>query len=413
MRFPTLFSIRSNDSTLRQYDSFGGEDEESLPPPPPPLSAPPSPQSDSSIPPQWSPDDVSAMTAPSGLGTMSNVEALETNNHTPSKESQGGRYVDGFPPSPGAAVELELAIYERLEKARKVENDLARDEQNRRDSRKRRLCSIALLLLAVLALSIGLARGLNPRTVEVGHKESTPSEHSPTSDTEGTSSDSLAVKTGPFIKDNLSIMVVGLTSGFSSDARHVLEQNYCAFFADYYNNPRESDWLRSNLDIAECSVHALDINRRRLNAGLSTNGLIVNLNQTLTLEYPNAGNFTYIKASIDYVVSAPFKDRIAVASLVEKLKNQSETDEFSNLKDIHFAPEPITTTGSQAPASLLPEDIAPVPTKAPSKAPSKVPTTHSPTAIPTAKPTNLPWNEEKDEKGKDKDKKKKNMKGKI
>ena len=166
MRFPTLSSIRSNDSTVRQYDSFCDEDDESLPPPPPPLSTPPSPQADPSSQAQWSPDDVSAMTVPSGLGTMSNVEALETNDRNSSKESQGEQYVDGFPPSTAAAVELELAIYERLEKARKVENDLARDEQNRRDSRKRGLCIIAVLLLAVLALSVGLAQGLNQRTVD-------------------------------------------------------------------------------------------------------------------------------------------------------------------------------------------------------------------------------------------------------
>ena len=413
MRFPTLSSIRSNDSTVRQYDSFGDEDDESLPPPPPPLSTPPSPQADPSSQAQWSPDDVSAMTVPSGLGTMSNVEALETNDRNSSKESQGEQYVDGFPPSTAAAVELELAIYERLEKARKVENDLARDEQNRRDSRKRGLCAVAVLLLAVLALSVGLAQGLNQRTVDEENNnsiESTPSEQSPTNDTEGTSIDSFVVETdGPFIHVDLSIMLVGLTSpSLSSTATHVIEQDYCAFFSDYYNNPRERDWLRSNVDIAECSVEALETNHRRLNDS-SANGLIVELNQTLTLEYPNAGNFTYIKASMDYVVSAPFKDEMAVASLVEKLQNKPETDDFSDLKDIRFAPEPVPTTDSQAPVSMPPEDIVPVPTTEPSKAPFKVPTTLSPTENPTAQPTNLP---RKEEKGKDKDKKK-NTKGKV
>ena len=328
----------------------------------------------------------------------SNVEALETNNHTPSKESQGEQYVDGFPPSTSAAVELELAIYERLEKARKVENDLARDEQNRKESRKRGLCIIAVLLLAVLALSVGLAQGLNQRTVDEEKKnsiESTPSEQSPTNDTEGTPIDSFVVETdGPFIRDDLSIMLVGLTSpSLSSNATHVLEQDYCAFFSDYYNNPRERDWLRSNVDIAECSVEALETNHRRLNEDSSASGLIVELNQTLTLEYPNAANFTYIKASMDYVVSAPFKDEMAVASLVEKLSN-SEAPEFSDLKDIRFAPEPVPAD-SQAPVSMPPEDILPVPITEPSKAPFKVPTTLSPT-----------------EKGKDKDKKK-NTKGKV
>ena len=344
---------------------------------------------------------------------MSNVEALETNNRTPSKESQGEQYVDGFPPSTSAAVELELAIYERLEKARKVENDLARDEQNRKESRKRGLCIIAVLLLAVLALSVGLAQGLNQRTVDEENNnsiESTPSEQSPTNDTKGTPIDSFVVETdGPFIRDDLSIMLVGLTSpSLSSNATHVLEQDYCAFFSDYYNNPRERDWLRSNVDIAECSVEALETNHRRLNEDSSASGLIVELNQTLTLEYPNAANFTYIKASMDYVVSAPFKDEMAVASLAEKLKNKKETDEFSDLKDIRFAPEPVPAD-SQAPVSMPPEDIVPVPTTEPSKAPFKVPTTLSPTENPTAQPTNLP---RKEEKGKDKDKKK-NTKGKV
>lgn len=415
MRFPTLFSIRSNDSTLRQYDSFGDEDDESLPPPPPPLSTPPSPQADPSSQTQWSPDDVSAMTAPSGLGTMSNVEALDTNSCTPRNKIQGERYVDGFPPSPAAAVELELAIYERLEKARKVENDLARDEQNRRDSRKRRLCIIAILLLAIFALSVGLAQGLNRHTVDAGNSENTPSDQFPTNDKERPPIDPLVVQTdGPFIRDDLSIMLVGLASpSLSSNATHVLEQDYCAFFSDYYNNPRERDWLRSNVDIAECSVKTLETNRRRLNQDSSASGIIVELNQTLTLEYPNAGNFTHIKASMDYVASAPFQDEMAVASLVEKLKNEPETDEFSDLKDIRFAPEPVTVTNSQAPMSVPPrEDIVPAPTMSPSMSPSNAPTTISPTENPTAQPTNLPWKEEKDEKGKDKDKKK-NAKGKI
>ena len=404
MRFPNLFSIRSNDSTVRHYDNFGDEDEESLPPPPPPLSTPSSPQTDPSSQTQWSPDDVSAMTAPSGLGTMSNVE---TNDRTPSKESEGERYVvDGFPPSPAAAVELELAIYERIEKARKMESDLSRDEQNRRDSRKRRVCVIAILLLAVLVLSVGLSRGLNRRTVDAGNSKNTPSDRFPTNDKEMPSIDPLIVKTdGPFISDDLGIMLVGLTSpSISSDATNILEKDYCAFFSDYYNNPREMDWLRSNVDIAECSVEALETNRRRLNEDSSTSGLIVELNQTLTLAYPNAGNFTYIKASMDYVVSAPFKDEISVASLVEKLKKEPETDEFSDLKDIRFAPEPVTTTDSQAPVSMMSQE--------PSTAPYKVPTTRGPTENPTAQPTNLPWKEEKDEKGKDKDKKK-NAKGKA
>jgi len=109
---------------------------------------------------------------------------------------------------------------------------------------------------------------------------------------------------------------------------------------------------------------------------------------------------------MDYVVSAPFKDVIAVASLVEKLKKEPETDEFSNLKDIRFAPEPVTTTDSQAPVSTVSRDKVPVPTKEPSKAPSKVLITISPTEHPTAQPTNSPLKEEKGEKGKDKGKKK-------
>ena len=406
MRFPTLFSIRSNDSTLRQYDSFGDEDGESLPPPPPPLSVPPSPQADPSSLPQWSPDDVSAMTAPSGLGTMSNVETFETSINTPSKEKQGEQYVDGLPPSPAAAVELELAIYERLEKARKVENDLARDEQNRRDSRKRKLCMIAIILLAVLALTFGLTRGLKRRTVDVENSDNIPSDRSPTNDKKGTS-------IGPLVSDDLSIMLVGLASpNLSSNATNILERDYCIFFSDYYNNPREMDWLRSNVDIAECSVEAFETGRRRLNEESSARGLIVELNQTLTLEYPNVGNFTYIKASMDYVVSAPFKDEIAVASLVEKLKNEPETDEFSDLKDIRFAPEAVITTDSQASVAILSQDIVTMPTEQPAKAPSKVPTTLSPTENQTVQPTNLPMKEEKVEKGKEKDKKK-NTKGKV
>lgn len=337
---------------------------------------------------------------------MTNVETFETSINTPSKENQGERYVDGLPPSPAVAVELELAIYERLEKARKVENDLARDEQNRRDSRKRKLCMIAIILLAVLALTFGLTRGLKRRTVDVENSDNMPSDRSPTNDKKGTS-------IGPLVSDDLSIMLVGLASPkLSSNATNILERDYCIFFSDYYNtsNPREMDWLRSNVDIAECSVEAFETGRRRLNEESSARGLIVELNQTLTLEYPNVGNFTYIKASMDYVVSAPFKDEIAVASLVEKLKNEPETDEFSDLKDIRFAPEAVITTDSQASVAILSQDIVTIPTEQPAKAPS-VPTTLSPTENRTAQPTNLPMKEEKVEKGKEKDKK--NTKGKV
>jgi hypothetical protein len=208
-------------------------------------------------------------------------------------------------------------------------------------------------------------------------------------------------------------MLVGLASpNLSSNATDILERDYCIFFSDYYNNPREMDWLRSNVDIAECSVEAFETGRRRLNEESSARGLIVELNQTLTLEYPNVGNFTYIKASMDYVVSAPFKDEIAVASLVEKLKNEPETDEFSDLKDIRFAPEAVITTDSQASVAILSQDIVTMPTEQPAKAPSKVPTTLSPTENQTVQPTNLPMKEEKVEKGKEKDKKK-NTKGKV
>ena len=394
MRLPILSSIRSNDSTVRQqYDSFDDEEEESLPPPPPPLPAPPSSQYDPSSIPPWSPDDVSAMTALSGIGTMSNVEASEPN--------QGERYVDGVPPSPTAAVELELAIYERIEKARKVECDLAKDGQNRRNSRKQKLCIVAVLLLAIIvAIAIGVTR-----TAKI---------------TEGDPIDLSEVKTnGPFIRDDL-IMLVGVPSetDLTSEATRTLEENYCAFFVKFYNKPHELDWLRANLDIAECSVEVLDIERRRLNEDVSsgTGGLVIKLNQTLILEYPNTETFTYgIKTFIDHVVSEPFKDDVAVASFVKKLKNQSSTDEFSSLVDIHFAPK--STETAEIPVSL-PTGIPPAVTEAPSKAASIVPPsanpTINPTKAPTPKPTNLPREDDKDkdkdEKGKDK---KKNAKGKV
>ena len=140
---------------------------------------------------------------------------------------------------------------------------------------------------------------------------------------------------------------------------------------------------------------------------MSTGGLVVELNQTLMLEYPNTGNFTLTKASIDYVVSAPFKDDIAVASFVKNLKNQSSTDEFSSLKDILFAPQSTATADSQAPVSL-----PTVATQSPSKIPSIGPITSNPTKAPTPKPTDLPREDDtgKDDKGKDK---KKDAKGKI
>jgi hypothetical protein len=323
---------------------------------------------------------------------MSNVEA--------SKPNQGERYVDGVPPSPTAAVELELAIYERLEKARKVECDLAKDGENRRNLRNQKLCIVAMLLLAIIvAIAIGVTR-----TAKI---------------TEDDPVDFSEVKTnGPFTRDDLRIMLVGVPSetDLTSEATRTLEENYCAFFVQFYNKPHELDWLRANLDIAECSVEVLEIERRRLNEDMSsgTDGLVIQLNQTLMLrEYPNSETFTYgIKAFINHVVSEPFKDDVAVASFVKKLKNQSpSTDEFSSLVDIRFAPESTATAESQSPVSV-PTGIPPAVTQVPSKSASIAPPSANPTKAPTPKPTNLPREDEKDkdEKGKDK---KKNAKGKV
>jgi len=314
---------------------------------------------------------------------MANAEAVNAGDRLPSKQSQGERYVDGV-----GAVELELAIYERLEKARKVECDLAKDEQNRSDSRKQKLCIVAMLLLAILALAIGLTRGIDQQPAGVGTSNSSESKLNHPSTTKITVDDpvdSSEVKTdGPFTRDDLSIMLVGLPSetDLTSEATHILEGKYCSFFEEFYKEPRELDWLRSNIDITECSVEVLEIKRRRLNEDMSTGGLVVELNQTLMLEYPNTGNFTLTKASIDYVVSAPFKDDIAVASFVKNLKNQSSTDEFSSLKDILFAPQSTATADSQAPVSL-----PTVATQSPSKIPSIGPITSNPTKAPTPKPT--------------------------
>ena len=323
---------------------------------------------------------------------MSNVE--------PSEPNQGERYVDGVPPSPTAAVELELAIYERIERARKAECDLTKDGQNRRNSRKQKLFIVAILLLAIIvAIAIGVTRSGKI--------------------TEADPVDLSEVKTnGPFTRDDL-IMLVGVPSEtyLTSDARRTLEENYCAFFVKFYNKPHELDWLRANLDIAECSVKVLEIERRRLNEDMSsgTGGLVIKLNQTLTLkQYPNTETFTYgIKAFIDHVVSEPFKDDVAVASFVKQLKNQPSTDEFSSLVDIRIAPE--STETAEKPVSL-PTGIPPAITEAPSKAASIVPPsaypTINPTKAPTPKPTNLPRGDDKDkdEKGKDK---KKHAKGKV
>ena len=329
------------------------------------------------------------MTALSGIGTMSNVEGSNPN--------QGERYVDGVPPSPTAAVELELAMYEHIDKARKVECDLAKDGQNRRNSRKQKLCIVAILLLAIIvAIAIGITRTAK--------------------NTEGNPVDPSDDKTnGPFTRDDLRIMLISMPSetDLTSEARRTLEENYCAFFMKFYNKPHELDWLRENVDISECSVEVLEIERRRLNGDMSsgTGGLVIMLNQTLTLtEYPTTETFTYgIKAFIDHVVSEPFKDDVAVASFVKKLKNQSSTDEFSSLVDIRFAPESTETAA-----------VTDVPSKAVSIAPpsanptneSTNPKTNNPTKAPTPKPTDLPPEDDKDkdEKGKDK---KKNAKGKI
>ena len=321
---------------------------------------------------------------------MSNVEASNPN--------QGERYVDGVPPSPTAAVELEHAINKRLEKARKVECDLAKDGQNRRNLRKQKLCIVTLLLLAIIvAIAIGLTR-----TAKI---------------TEGDPVDPSEVKTnGPFTKDDLRIMFVGVPSetDLTSEARRTLEENYCTFFMKFYNKPHELDWLRENLDISECSVEVLEIERRRLNGDMSsgTGGLVIMLNQTLTLtEYPTTETFTYgIKAFIDHVVSEPFKDNdVAVASFVKKLKNQSSTDEFSSLVDIRFAPESTETAAvTEAPSKAV--SIAPPSANLTNE--STNPKTNNPTKAPTPKPTNLPPEDDKDknEKGKDK---KKDAKGKI
>jgi len=333
---------------------------------------------------------------------MSYVDAIDINDRTPSKQSQCERYVDGVPPSPTAAVELEHAIYERLEKARKVENDLARDEQNRRDLRKQKFCVFAFLLLALLALSIGLARGVNRHQAISGSSER---------------SKVINGTVGPF-RDDLKVMLVGLAAeiGLSSNATKILEQDYCAFFVSYYNKPLELDWIRSTVDIAECSAAAREISLKSLNED-STNGLLVELNQTLTLKFSKAENFTYTKASINYVVSAPFKDKLAVALLVEKLKNQSATNEFSTLKNIHFAPETNVIVESQAPTAASTGGIITDPAVTPSKAPSSAPATPSPMAMPevVTSPTDLESLEKekgKEEKGKYKDKKK-NAKDKI
>ena len=420
MRFPSIQSIRSNGShqTIR-YTSYSDEEEEESvipppPPPPPPISPPPA---DYPTLPPW-PDDLSAMTNTSEVsGRMTGETKGAT--PTPSKQSlEGEKYLDDEvassrnPPasasasasaSTSAAVELELAIYDRLEKARRVEMDLAKDEKNKRDSRKQRLCISIVLFFALLVLCIGLGQGLKGRGTKTNKKSISidPADDANTSD---------AMTEGPVTKDELTMMLVGVSPQLelSVDATNTLKDAYCNFFESFYNEPRESDWLRSNVNVVGCEIEIRPV-RRVLRDLEPMEWYIVPFSQTFTLAYPNAKNSTLVSASMEYVVAAPFKDVASISRLVDDLKSSSQTDAFMELRDVVFeydsGMEPTiagaidgTVASTSVPSSS--------PTHFPvSIQPTVTPTTASRTLLPTSEPTKRPRSKDKDKKkNKDKDK---------
>ena len=404
MRFPSIRSIRSQEShrTVR-YTSYSDDEEDEIvipppPPPPPPTSPPPA---DYPTLPPW-PDDVSAMTSPSGVSGMA-VGETPGATPTPSKQSlEGERYIEdevesSCTPSASAAVELELAIYDRLEKRRRVEMDLAKDKKNKRNSRKQKLCIAIVLFFALLALSIGLGLGLKSRGKE--------------------SRDKNAITEGPVTIDDLSIMLVGVSPGLelSDGATTVLEDEYCNFFVTYYNEPQETDSLRSNVDVVECKVE-IQPNRRMLSDLDLIEGYIVPFSQTFTISYPksNAKNGTFASVSMEYVVAAPFEDDLSVPLLVDDLKSSIHTDAFIDLQDVAFDPNSRSEPNTITPGTLAVTSAPSVsPSQSPvSRVPTVAPTSSPPTLSPTPEPTKPPRNKDRDE-DEDKDKKKKKNKDKV
>mmetsp|Transcript_13158 Transcript_13158/g.28558 ORF Transcript_13158/g.28558 Transcript_13158/m.28558 type:complete len:427 (+) Transcript_13158:113-1393(+) len=417
MHFPSIRSIRSQEShrTVR-YTSYSDDEEDDAsfipppPPPPPPTSPPPA---DYPTLPPW-PDDVSAMTSPSGVSGMAAGETPGA-TPTPSKQSlEGERYLEddvesSRTPSASAAIELKLAIYDRLEKRRRVEMDLVKDEKNKRNSRNQKLCIVIVLFFALLALSIGLGLGLKSRDKESRDKNAT-NDSASDNESPGTMTED------PVTIDDLSIMLVGVSPELelSNGATTVLEDEYCKFFVTYYNEPQETDSLRSNVDVESCKIE-IQPNRRML-SDLDDIGYIVPFSQTFALSYPksNAKNGTLVNVSMEYIVAAPFEDDLSVPLLVDNLKNSIHTDIFIELQDVAFDPSSRSEPNTSTPSTLAVTSAPSVsPSQSPvSRVPTVAPTSSPPTLSPTPEPSKPPRNKDRDE-DQDKDKKKKKNKDKF